>query len=216
MGLGLARNLSESRQYHIMVSLEAGRAGSGAGAGFVIDIWIKVLPFVYAGIWGAQNVLDPSINTIGPTNSMVVGGVGDLWRTRDGLTNQVEGAFTYAYGWSAFNLRPEVSAFATSRGDMLAGFGVNDEYVFKNFSLTPDGATPVFFSWTAGPSYYSPGPGQGGNFGYSLQFHVINEVGVYVNHSTRISVSYDHYSSGGLTEPNPNSNAFLVNLGYKF
>lgn len=198
-------------------------AGSGVvsqaaarGLSFVIDIWIKVLPFVYAGIWGTQVAVDPSIRTIGPTDSSVEVGVGDLWRTRAGIGTQGEAAFSYNYGWSAFNLRPEVSAFVTSRGDMLAGFGVNDEYVFKNFSLTGDGRTPVFFSWSAGPSYYIPGPAPGGNFGYSLQFHVINEIGFYVNRAMRVSVSFDHYSSGGLTEPNPNSNAFLLNIGYKF
>lgn len=182
----------------------------------MIDIWLKVLPFVYAGIWGAQNVFDPSISTIGPTSSMVVGGIGDVWRTREGLTSGPEGAFSYVYGWSAFNLRPQATAFVTGRGDVLVGVGFNDEYVFKSINLARDGSMPVFYSWSAGPSYYSPGAGSGGNFGYALQFHMVNEVGFYVNNSTRVSIAYDHYSSGGLTEPNPNSNAVTLNIGYKF
>ena len=182
----------------------------------MINVWLKVLPFFYAGIWGAENAIDPGIRTIGPTSSMVYGGVGDIWRARQGPTSQVEGAFNYAYGWNFLNLRPELTVFVTQGGDALMGVGVNDEYVFKTVSLAPDGSMPVFYSWSAGPSYYSPGSAPNGNLGSGFQFHLINEVGFYVNHSTRVSISYDHYSSGDLTSPNPNSNAFLLNVGCRF
>ena len=182
----------------------------------MIDIWIKALPFLYTGIWGAQNLFDPSIRTIGPTDSMVVGGLGDVWKAHTGQ-GEVEGAFTYAYGWNFLNLRPEATGILTQNGDALMGVGLNDEYVFKGISLAPDGSMPVFFSWSAGPSYYFPGKAASANNGPHLEFHLINELGFYVNHAMRVSVSYVHYSSGGFTSlPNPDSNAFLLNIGYKF
>jgi hypothetical protein len=182
----------------------------------MIDIWIKVLPFLYTGIWGAQNLFDPSVRTIGPTDSMVVGGLGDIVKAHTGQ-GDIEGAFTYAYGWNFLNLRPEATGVLTANGDALIGVGVNDEYVFKGISLTPDGSMPVFFSWSAGPSYYAPGRAPWGNSGPHLEFHLINEVGFYVNHAMRVSVSYTHYSSGGLTnQSNPNNNSILLNIGYRF
>ena len=97
------------------------------------------------------------------------------------------------------------------------GVGLNDEYVFKGISLTPDGSMPVFFSWSAGPSYYAPGKAPLGNGGPRFEFHLINELGFYVNHAMRVSFSYVHYSSGGFTnQPNPDNNAFLLNVGYRF
>ncbi len=182
----------------------------------MIDIWLKTLPFLYAALWGGENLVDPSISTIGPTDSAIYAGLGPFRGGGPATRYGVEGAFNYVYGWSFLNLRPQATVFADQRGDFLAGVGVNDEYVFKNVNLAADGSMPVFLSWSAGPSYYAPGPRPQGFAGAAFQFHLVNEIGFYLNRSVRVSIAFDHYSSGGLTQPNPNSDAITLNIGMRF
>jgi hypothetical protein len=154
---------------------------------------------------------------IGPAENQIVGGLGAIVKANNNdQRGSGEATLAYAYGWRALGFQPKVTAFVTSRGDVVAGIGVQDEFVFKDISLMPDGAAPLFFSWSAAPAFYLPGPRPGGNYGHSLQFQMTDEIGFYVGRSMRVSLAFDHYSDGGFTDVNPNGNAFTLNLGYRF
>jgi hypothetical protein len=182
------------------------------------DIWVYVLPALFSGIWGTEAYFDPGQTlTIGPAPSEVVGGLGGVVKDNNDREDGA-GAATLAYagGWKFLNLQPKLTVFATQRGDVVAGLGVQDEFLFKNLSLLPDGSAPLFPSWSAGPALYLPGRGPEANYGHTLQFQMVDEVGFYVGHSMRVSLAYDHYSDGGFTNINPNGNAITLNLGYRF
>jgi hypothetical protein len=182
------------------------------------DMWVYLLPVLYSGIWGAQAWVNPTDTfNIGPADQQIVGGAGQVIKANNERENgSVEGTLAYTYGGKAFNLQPKLTAFVTARGDLLTGVGVQDDMVFKNISLTPDGASPMFFSWSVGPALYFPGPRPNANPGSTLQFQMTDEVGFYLGKSLRVSVAYNHYSNGGFVSPNPDGNAFTFNVGYRF
>jgi hypothetical protein len=155
--------------------------------------------------------------SVGPADSLAIVGVGGVVRANQpAQVGQGVASFNYVYGWSVWGFRPQFAALVTARGDGLAGLGVMNEYVFKTVSIAPDGRAPVFFSWGVSPSLYEPGPKPNGNAGGHFQFHMTDEIGFYAGKSMRVSLVYEHYSSGDFTLPNPNGNAFGVKLGYRF
>jgi hypothetical protein len=181
-------------------------------------MWVYLLPAIYAGIWGTQAWVDPADTYyIGPADQQIVGGAGQVFKaTNEREDGAPEGTLAYVYGWKAFNLQPKLTAFVTAHGDLVAGVGVQDDMVFKNLSLTPDGASPFFLSWSVGPALYVPGAGPNSSPGRPLQFQMTDEAGFYIGKSLRVSVAYDHYSNGGFVSPNPDGNAWTLNVGYRF
>jgi hypothetical protein len=177
-----------------------------------------VLPAFYSAIVGAQAISDPDkALTIGPADYEVVGGLGGVLKAHNSLEQGAgEATFGYVGGWKFFNLQPKVTLFATDRGDLLAGLGVQDEIILNNINLRPDGSAPLFVSWSGGPALYFPGRGPNANYGHSFQFQMVDEIGFYWGRSLRVSLAYNHYSDGGFTNVNPNGNAFTLNVGYRF
>jgi hypothetical protein len=182
------------------------------------EMWVYLLPAIYAGLWGTQAYVDPTgAFTTGPASQQIVGGLGDVFRaTNEAEVGAGEATLAYVGGWKAFNFQPKLTTYVTARGDVVMGVGVQDDWVFKNISLTPDGSVPVFVSWSVGPALYVAGHGPNANPGTALQFQITDEVGFYVGKSFRVSVAYDHYSNGFASPNNPNGNAWTFNVGYRF
>jgi len=182
------------------------------------DIWVKILPLIYGTIWGGEALYDPKqMFYSGPADQQLVGGLGAIVKANNDLERgSGEATLAYTYGWRSLGFQPKVMTFVTSRGDVVAGVGLQDDFLFRNISLLPDGSAPLFFSFAAGPSLYMPGPRPDGNFGHPFQFQMTDEIGFYVGKSARVSFAFNHYSDGGFTDINPNGNAFTLNFGYRF
>ena len=182
------------------------------------DIWVKVLPLLYTGIWGGETLYDPNqMLSVGPAQQQLVGGLGGIIKANNNTERgSGEATLAYVYGYRAYGFQPKLMPFVTSRGDVVAGLGLQDDFLFRNISLLPDGSAPMFFSFAAAPSFYMPGPSPRGNYGHPFQFQMTDEIGFYVGKSARISFAFNHYSDGGFTDVNPNGNAFTLNFGYRF
>lgn len=138
-----------------------------------------------------------------------------LFRPTDLLTNK-----DYP-SWVNFLLNPrlDVGTSVNTSGDtsfLYAGFNWSGDFAHDVFQAQ-DG---IYGSFGFGGAVHdgdlqNAPPGEKA-FGSRALFHLSAEVGYDFDPQWNLSVYYDHYSNGGLADPNPGINDLGMRVGYHF
>ena len=99
---------------------------------------------------------------------------------------------------------PITGAFITANSAFYIYTGVQAEYGFNSFKITPSFA----------PGYY--GVGSGKDLGYPLEFKTEIQMSYDLSNTTHLGMSYNHISNASLGEKNPGANSYMFNFLKKF
>ena len=99
---------------------------------------------------------------------------------------------------------PITGAFITANNAYYIYTGVQAEYGFNSFKITPSFA----------PGYY--GAGSGKDLGYPLEFKTEIQMSYDLSNTTHLGMSYNHISNASLGEKNPGANSYMINFLKQF
>ena len=99
---------------------------------------------------------------------------------------------------------PITGAFITANNAFYIYTGVQAEYKFDSFKITPSFA----------PGYY--GAGSGKDLGYPLEFKTEIQMSYDLSNATHLGMSYNHISNASLGDKNPGANSYMLNFLKKF
>ena len=99
---------------------------------------------------------------------------------------------------------PITGAFITANNAFYIYTGVQAEYQFESFRITPSFA----------PGYY--GEGNGKDLGYPLEFKTEVQMSFDLGEKTHLGMSYNHISNASLGDKNPGANSYMFNFLKQF
>ena len=99
---------------------------------------------------------------------------------------------------------PITGAFITANNAFYIYTGVQAEYQFGSFVITPSFA----------PGYY--GEGNGKDLGYPLEFKTEVQMSFDLSDTTHLGMSYNHISNASLGTKNPGANSYMFNFLKQF
>ena len=99
---------------------------------------------------------------------------------------------------------PITGAFITANNAFYIYTGVQAEYQFGSFVITPSFA----------PGYY--GEGNGKDLGYPLEFKTEVQMSFDLSDTTHLGMSYNHISNASLGNKNPGANSYMFNFLKQF
>ena len=100
---------------------------------------------------------------------------------------------------------PITGAFITANNAYYIYTGVQAEYGFNSFKITPSFA-PGFYGHT----------GRGKDLGYPLEFKTEIQMSYDLSNTTHLGMSYNHISNASLGDKNPGANSYMFNFLKKF
>ena len=95
---------------------------------------------------------------------------------------------------------PITGAFITANNAFYIYTGVQAEYQFGSFVITPSFA----------PGYYNYGNGK--DLGSPLEFKTEVQMSFDISDSTNLGMSYNHISNASLGDKNPGANSYMFNF----
>ena len=102
------------------------------------------------------------------------------------------------------NLSPITGAMITADNSTYLYTGVQAEYSFGIFNLTPSFA----------PGYYNQGDGK--DLGHALEFKSEVQLSLDLPKDSQFGFSYNHLSNASLGDKNPGANSYMFNFLKKF
>tara|TARA_B100000686_G_scaffold352930_1_gene456569 strand:+ start:167 stop:685 length:519 start_codon:yes stop_codon:yes gene_type:complete len=118
-----------------------------------------------------------------------------------GIQHQNENLYKY-YG--SGKLSPITGAFLTGNSAFYLYTGIQSEYEFGSFKITPSFA----------PGYYNYGDGK--DLGYPLEFKTEVQMTFDLSESSNLGMSYNHISNASLGSKNPGANSYMFNFLKQF